>query len=325
MNRNAKLGTVVVVAVMVLCTGQVAVAQVDWEIQGVAVPPGSENRHMLGDVIFDGTTYHLYLIGGAGANPLDNSWSVGHWTATELAGPWTPDPCNPVLEPEPGQWDGFTIGSIDVLYDGAMFKMWYAATPGYHALANGGYATNADGWCDWDKHAGNPLAGLDPGLTGTWDENGPYPSTVLFDGALYHMWYTGGSGDTWAGAWGIGHSTSADGLVWTRDPNPVLVASEPWEESKVYFPEVVLYGGSLHMWYSGLDLSTNLASVGYAESPDGLSWTKWPGNPVLEPQFERALDLRARRGHHDPRLGFRRRLHQESQLVVPPGRRFRDR
>ena len=247
---------------------------------------------MLGDVIFDGTTYHMYLIGGAGTNSLDNSWSVGHWTATDPAGPWAEDSDNPVLEPGPATWESFTIGGIAVLYDGSTFRMWYAATGTYHGPAYGGYATNADGYGDWDKHAGNPLAGLDPGSSGTWDENGPYPSTVLFDGALYHMWYTGGSGDTWAGAWGIGHATSADGLVWTRDPSPVLVASAPWEESKVFSPEVVLYGGSLHMWYSGLDLSpTNLASVGYAESADGLSWTKWSGNPVLPPQYADSISV----------------------------------
>ncbi|MCU0304831.1 MAG: hypothetical protein MUC56_12330 [Thermoanaerobaculales bacterium] len=287
MNGRRKLGALVVAVVVVLGAGQVAFAQLQWTIGDVAIPPGSESRHALGDVVFDGTTYHLYVTGGAGSTPLDNSWSVFHWTATNPAGPWTEDPDNPVLEPGPAVWESFSIGGLAVLFDGSTFKMWYAATAGSGSLAHGGYATNADGSGDWDKHAGNPLEGLAPGAPGTWDENGPYPSTVLFDGALYHMWYTGGSGDTWAGAWGIGHATSADGLGWTRDPSPVLVASEPWEEDKVYYPEVVVYGGSLHMWYGGLDMSPVTSSVGYAESADGLSWTKWPGNPLLTPQVER--------------------------------------
>jgi hypothetical protein len=42
------------------------------------------------------------------------------------------------------------------------------------------------------------------------------------------------------------------------------------------------------MWYCGLDLSpVTASSVGYAESTDGLSWTKWPGNPLLTPQVLR--------------------------------------
>ena len=96
---------------------------------------------------------------------------------------------------------------------------------------------------DWDKHADNPLAGLDPGPPGTWDDNGTLP----IHGARRRLDPTACGtpafqGDTWAGTWRIGHATlDRRGLIWTRDPNPVLEASEPWEGSKVYFPD----GGAL--------------------------------------------------------------------------------
>jgi hypothetical protein len=35
------------------------------------------------------------------------------------------------------------------------------------------------------------------------------------------------------------------------------------------------------MWYQGLDGTTS--AVGYATSPDGITWTKYAGNPVLQP------------------------------------------
>lgn len=289
MNRRAKLGPIVIALLIALCTGQVVFAQVDWTYGNPVVspgPPGSWNdgRHLMGDVVFDGTDYHMYLIGGPGGNPLDNSWSVGHWTWNDLTLLWDPDPCNPVMEPEPGRWDAFTIGHLAVLYDGAEFRMWYGATDSYHGAGRGGYATNTDGWCYWDKHGGNPLAGLEPGPPGTWNENGPWPSSVVTDGGTYHMWFTGAEGDTWGGTWGIGHATSVDGLSWTMDPDPVIEATDVWDGDKVTFPEVVRIGDSFAMWYSSVRMSPVTEAIGYATSPDGVNWGKWPENPVLSPQ-----------------------------------------
>ncbi len=50
---------------------------------------------------------------------------------------------NPVLSPQPGQWDGFTTFTIAVLWDGAEFKMWYGASDVYQGPASVGYATIA--------------------------------------------------------------------------------------------------------------------------------------------------------------------------------------
>ena len=289
MCRSCRIGPIVVASVLALCAGQVAFAQVDWTYGDLAVPPGppgswNEGRNLVGDVVFDGTTYHMYLIGGPDGNPLDNSWSVGHWTWNDLTLQWDPDPCSPVMEPEPGRWDAFTIGHLAVLYDGAEFRMWYGATDSYHGAGRGGYATNTDGRCYWDKHGGNPLAGLEPGPVGAWNENGAWPSSVVFDGSTYHMWFTAGEGDTWDGTWGIGHATSMDGLSWTMDPDPAIEATESWDGDKVTFPEVVRIGDGFAMWYSGFFMSPVTAAIGYAVSPDGLHWGKWPGNPVLSPR-----------------------------------------
>ena len=289
MNRRAKLGPIVIALLIALCTGQVVFAQVDWTYGNPVVspgPPGSwnEGRHLVGNVVFDGTDYHMYLIGGPGGNALDNQWSVGHWTWNDLTSEWDPDPCNPVLEPGvPGAWDSYTIASLAVLYDEGIFKMWYGAGSSYHGVGHTGYATNADGWCDWDKDPDNPVDGLNPGAPGAWNENGIGASTVLFDEGLFKMWWVTGSGDTWGGTWSIGYATSPDGLIWTPRPDPVLEATEPWEEDKVYFPEVIRIGDSFAMWYSGLNVISQLVEIGYSVSPDGLHWGKWSGNPVLSP------------------------------------------
>jgi hypothetical protein len=77
------------------------------------------------------------------------------------------------------------------------------------------------------------------------------------------------------------HDFVLRGSDWTKDPFPVLEASELWEGNKVFFPTVVRSGDRLAMWYGGSNGGTS--ALGYAESSDSLVWTRWPANPVLTP------------------------------------------
>jgi hypothetical protein len=211
----------------------------------------------------------------------DYSWSVGHWTLNPLTQEWEPDQGqgNPVLDPEPGQWDGWGILTVTVLHDGAMFHLWYAAMASYHGSIQVGYASSPDGSV-WTKHP-DPLPGLGPGDPGGWDDHGTAPHSVLSNGGSYSMWYTAFSGGPW-GTWRIGYASSTNGIDWDKNPDPVLEGSEPWEGANLYFPAVVPYGSGLAMWYSGANIG-QAAAIGYAVSSDGLLWGRWPDNPVLSP------------------------------------------
>ncbi|MGD8439142.1 MAG: hypothetical protein PVG53_01305, partial [Holophagae bacterium] len=95
------------------------------------------------------------------------------------------------------------------------------------------------------------------------------------------MWFTGTDGE----ASGVGHATSEDGVVWTMDAaNPVLTAGEAgeWDETELWLPQVVFDGEQFHMWYAGSDAWNTSYRGGYATSPDGVFWTKYPGNPVMD-------------------------------------------
>lgn len=288
MKLRSRLGPIVVAAVLALGASQLAVAQVDWTWQAMVVPPGAPGSwdsysHRFGDVVFDGTTYHLFLMGGQTWLSWDSPWHVGHWTWNALTQNWDPDTLNnPVLSPEPGEWDGFTIYSVAVIYDSdeEKFKMWYGAAAAYPGEIGVGYATSPDG-SNWTKDQSNPLPGLEPGLPGQWDDRGLNPGTVLFDGVEYRMWYFAVQEDGGWGTWRLGTATSADGITWTRHPDPVLVGSLPWEGDLLYYPEVIPYGGGYAMWYAGS--AAGIAAIGYAVSPDGIHWGRWPGNPVLTP------------------------------------------
>jgi predicted GH43/DUF377 family glycosyl hydrolase len=83
----------------------------------------------------------------------------------------------------------------------------------------------------------------------------------------------------------LGLATSQDGIHWERfSDQPVLVPDAPWEQSAVMCPHVLWDEGLglYRLWYSGGEIYEPDA-IGYATSPDGVHWTKHPGNPVFTP------------------------------------------
>lgn len=65
--------------------------------------------------------------------------------------------------------------------------------------------------------------------------------------------------------------------------NPVLTpgSSGEWDYKGVMPGSVLYLDSAYHLWYWGENAKTS--AIGYASSPDGVSWTKQAENPVLEP------------------------------------------
>ena len=129
---------------------------------------------------------------------------------------------------------------------------------------------------NWEKYSGNPV--LSKGLPGEWDENGVIAHGLLFDGSTYHMWYTGFDINFNIR---LGYATSPNATTWTRHAaNPVLSAGDSgtWDQNGPGSPTVIFDGTSYHMWYDG---GSDGNRIGYAASPDRITWTKHSGNPVL--------------------------------------------
>jgi predicted GH43/DUF377 family glycosyl hydrolase len=96
------------------------------------------------------------------------------------------------------------------------------------------------------------------------------------------MWYLGVSG----GIGAIGYATSTDGIKWTKHYGPVLTvgSANAWDSSAVALGSVVWNGTSFLMWYSGSSpVAFPNGAFGLATSPDGITWTKYHGNPILKP------------------------------------------
>ena len=75
--------------------------------------------------------------------------------------------------------------------------------------------------------------------------------------------------------------------------NPVLTVGPAgsWDALYVNSSSVLYHNSKYHMWYIGSNTEDNSTqSFGYAFSDDGISWTKYSGNPVLRPGPAGAFD-----------------------------------
>lgn len=70
------------------------------------------------------------------------------------------------------------------------------------------------------------------------------------------------------------------------DANPILQKGEPgnWDEDGVFAGHVIYHEGLFHMFYRGVQGSNS--AIGYASSPDGITFNKYDQNPILVPDGE---------------------------------------
>jgi predicted GH43/DUF377 family glycosyl hydrolase len=78
--------------------------------------------------------------------------------------------------------------------------------------------------------------------------------------------------------------TAVENTFVAYENNPVLELGTPgeWDGGTIVLPEVIVVSDTLHMFYTGLITAFDSApTIGYASSPDGLTWTKNISNPIL--------------------------------------------
>lgn len=105
---------------------------------------------------------------------------------------------------------------------------------------------------------------------------------VLVEGGVWRMWYVSGTGwearpDGPRHRYHIKYAESADGMDWQQHGHVCLDYASP-DEYAFGRPCVVRDGDAYRMWYS---YRGDRYRIGYAESRDGLSWTRRDATNVL--------------------------------------------
>jgi hypothetical protein len=195
---------------------------------------------------------------------------------------------NPILVNGPEQRDDIKTGPCAVKKMGPNdYRMWYEGIDSSLDPDGGGpnlynaacYATSVDGKA-WTKVS----RVLTPDGSATWENDELCPTSIVWDGTQWVMFYHGGNN---SGTRKIGRATSAtldSGGSWTKyGSNPILSngTAGQWDEGFIADCKVIMVSPTdWRMWYVGRNASL-LGQVGYATSTDGISWTKSGSNPVL--------------------------------------------
>ena len=185
------------------------------------------------------------------------------------------------------------VGAASVIYDSAegIYKMWYTHGESNITIAGTtvaiGYATSPNR-VTWTVQEATVLDGIGGG---DWDDDSAGSPCVIKDGDTYKMWYTGGTTDgSLSGTVpAIGYAYSDNGTDWTKHDGAVLdgIGGGNWDDDSVGSPCVIYDSDAdkYKMWYTGGTtggtLETTELAIGYAESDDGITWTKHDG-AVLE-------------------------------------------
>ena len=243
-------------------------------------------------------------VGGPSIIKVASTYAMYYTGSTEPGGPtvilmatssdgkvWTrATPNTPVLEGTPGAFDEMGVGSPEVYYDAAElitpYRMWYSGRGKVFGAI--GYATSPDG-ITWTKFTGTansedpPVAVLDHGIGGSGDSFSAADPSIIRDGLVWKMWYTGDDSTRKR----INYATSVNGIVWQKggtvlgpeSPNVTANYSEG-----AYAPGVYKVGTTYYMVFSGRKIVSGdeyQTKILSSDSPNGINWSG--GSPALNP------------------------------------------
>jgi beta-1,2-mannobiose phosphorylase / 1,2-beta-oligomannan phosphorylase len=81
--------------------------------------------------------------------------------------------------------------------------------------------------------------------------------------------------------------------------NPVFAGTgkDTWDRNIRERGYILREGDAYHLWYTGYNEDrSDLRLLGYATSPDGITWTRWPGNPLLRTSWVEDVHVTKRDG-----------------------------
>ncbi len=217
----------------------------------------------------------VYDAGGFGGSA--NTYKIWYWNTLFLygdsTGPGDPPGCDPSAVPH-------------------QCSIWYAESTDGITWTNDQPVFGGDGITtpatSWQRGSYGPMtilysagAGNDAANPGCVTNNPATCNPMDYSFVLYYDGTTGGIEE-------VGLAFSTDGITWKRwtEVTGINLAvllnggAGTWDATHTAYGTIMPDpGGGYQMWYSGGDGSVD-QGIGYATSPDGIVWTRSPGNPI---------------------------------------------
>jgi predicted GH43/DUF377 family glycosyl hydrolase len=170
-------------------------------------------------------------------NGTDGRANLGYATSPDGIN-WTKYAGNPILTTGTNTWDSIHVQDPHVIKEGGIYYMWYGggASDTYYDQQVG-FATSPDG-INWTKSSANPV--LTRGSAGSWDAIlSSFPS-VINDGGIYKMWYTGRDVDPIPASvslnyyWELGYATAPiTSIVYIENNNAIAIFPNPFSTETI--------------------------------------------------------------------------------------------
>jgi hypothetical protein len=199
---------------------------------------------------------------------------------------------NPILTPSSSGFDSYMVARGVVIEDPSGWVMYYGARnlTGYGPGPYVGRATATDLTGPWTK---DPDPVITVGSPDEWD-NGFIEADNVFplETGGFIMFYSAGDFMTSIN-FQIGMATSPDGITWSKYDDPLTfmppyAESDPvlkygdvndWDGKFIWLPSALKKENGYEMYYTGCSY-IDTWGIGYATSPDGITWTKYADNPI---------------------------------------------